>query len=114
MTAVIAAVFLVIGAAFLLVSCVGLLRLPDFYTRAHAVGKSETLGSMLILIGLALYNGLTLSSAKLLLILVIIAVTNPTATHALTRAAMRSGLKDRKSTRLNSSHVRLSRMPSSA
>jgi len=40
-----------------------------------------------------LYNGLTLSSAKLLLILVIIAVTNPTATHALTRAAMRSGLK---------------------
>lgn len=93
MTAVIAAVFLVIGAAFLLVSCVGLLRLPDFYTRAHAVGKAETLGSMLILIGLAFYNGLTLSSAKLLLILVIIAVTNPTATHALTRAAMRSGLK---------------------
>jgi multicomponent Na+:H+ antiporter subunit G len=81
------------GAAFLLVSCVGLLRLPDFYTRAHAVGKAETLGSMLILSGLALYNGAALSSVKLLLILTIIAVTNPTATHALTRAAMRSGLK---------------------
>jgi multicomponent Na+:H+ antiporter subunit G len=91
--AVIATIFLFGGAVFLLVSCVGFLRLPDFYTRAHAVGKSETLGSMLILIGLALYNGLTLSSAKLLLILVIIGVTNPTATHALTRAAMRSGLK---------------------
>jgi multicomponent Na+:H+ antiporter subunit G len=90
---VIAAIFLFGGAVFLLVSCVGLLRLPDFYTRAHAVGKAETLGSMLILVGLALYNGAVVSSAKLLLILVIIAVTNPTATHALTRAAIRSGLK---------------------
>jgi multicomponent Na+:H+ antiporter subunit G len=93
MMALVAAVFLVAGAAFLLVSCVGLLRLPDFYTRAHAVGKAETLGSMLILIGLAVYNGAALSSVKLLLILAIIAATNPTATHALTRAAMRSGLK---------------------
>jgi multicomponent Na+:H+ antiporter subunit G len=81
------------GAVFLLVSCVGLLRLPDFYTRAHAVGKAETLGSMLLLVGLAFYNGATLSSLKLLLILLIIGVTNPTATHALTRAAMRSGLR---------------------
>jgi multicomponent Na+:H+ antiporter subunit G len=89
----VSAIILLGGAAFLLVSCVGLLRLPDFYTRAHAVGKAETLGSMLVLIGLAIYNGAALSSLKLLLILVIIAVTNPTATHALTRAAMRSGLK---------------------
>jgi len=89
----VAVIFLLAGAFFLLVSCVGLLRLPDFYTRAHAVGKAETLGSMLILVGLALYNGAALSSLKLFLILAIIAVTNPTATHALTRAAMRSGLK---------------------
>lgn len=80
------------GALFLLVSCVGLLRLPDFYTRAHAVGKAETLGSMLILTGLALHNGAVLSSVKILLILAIIVITNPTATHALTRAALRSGL----------------------
>jgi multicomponent Na+:H+ antiporter subunit G len=91
--ALIATIFLVGGAAFLFVSCVGLLRLPDFYTRAHAVGKAETLGSMLTLVGLALYNGVALSSLKLLLILAIIAITNPTATHALTRAAIRSGLK---------------------
>jgi len=90
---VVVTAFLLGGAAFLLVSCVGLLRLPDFYTRAHAVGKAETLGSMLILLGLAFYNGVTLSSLKLLFILLIIGVTNPTATHALTRAAMRSGLK---------------------
>lgn len=93
MMVLVAAIFLIGGAIFVLVSCVGLLRLPDFYTRAHAIGKAETLGSMLVLIGLALYNGAALSSFKLLLILVIIGVTNPTATHALTRAAMRSGLK---------------------
>ncbi|HZD41065.1 MAG TPA: monovalent cation/H(+) antiporter subunit G [Terriglobales bacterium] len=93
MTAALATIFLIAGAVFLLVSCVGLLRLPDFYTRAHAVGKAETLGSMLTLIGLALYNGVALSSLKLLLILAIIAITNPTATHALTRAALRSGVK---------------------
>lgn len=89
---VLAALFLVIGAAFLGVSCLGLIRLPDFYTRAHAVGKAETLGSMLILVGLAVYNGAALSTLKLLLILVIVAVTNPTATHAIARAAIRSGL----------------------
>lgn len=84
---------LLAGMVFLCVSCVGLLRLPDFYTRAHAVGKAETLGSMLILLGLALYNGITLSSLKILLILLIVAITNPTATHALARAAIRSGLE---------------------
>ncbi|MFQ5683034.1 MAG: monovalent cation/H(+) antiporter subunit G [Candidatus Binatia bacterium] len=87
------AVFLVAGLIFLCVSCIGILRLPDFYSRAHAVGKAETLGSMLMLVGLALYNGWSLNSLKLLLILLIVAVTNPTATHLLSRAAIRSGLK---------------------
>lgn len=87
-----AATLMVCGAVFLLVSCVGLIRFPDFYTRAHAVGKAETLGSILVLVGLALYNGADLISVKILLILVIVFVTNPTATHALTRSAFRSGL----------------------
>jgi multicomponent Na+:H+ antiporter subunit G len=87
-----AAALMVCGAVFLLISCVGLLRFPDFYTRAHAVGKAETLGSILVLVGLALHNGVDLISVKILLILVIIFVTNPTATHALMRSAFRSGL----------------------
>lgn len=87
------------GAAFLGVSCLGLIRLPDFYCRAHAVGKAETLGSMLIMVGLALHNGAQWSTLKLLLILLIIVVTNPTATHAIARAAIRSGLKVWKSER---------------
>ncbi|MGZ8451128.1 MAG: monovalent cation/H(+) antiporter subunit G [Candidatus Binatia bacterium] len=87
-----AVTLMVIGGVFLAISCLGLLRLPDFYTRAHAVGKAETLGSMLVLGGLAVHNGADLTSVKILLILAIIFITNPTATHALTRAAFRSGL----------------------
>lgn len=93
MISAISVLLLIGGAIFLLVGCVGLLRLPDFYTRAHAVGKAETLGSILILAGLALYNGWALSSLKLLVLLAIVAITNPTATHALSRAALRSGLR---------------------
>jgi multicomponent Na+:H+ antiporter subunit G len=88
-----AAALMITGAVFLLISSVGLLRLPDFYSRAQAVGKAETLGSMLVLFGLALHNGAELTTIKILLILAIIFVTNPTATHALTRSAFRSGFK---------------------
>lgn len=80
------------GAFFLVVSVAGILRLPDFFARSHAVGKSETLGSLLILTGLAVHNGFELNTAKLFLILVLIAATNPTGIHTLTRAAIRGGL----------------------
>jgi len=88
-----ATIFILGGAFFLAVSCIGLIRLPDFYTRTHAVGKSETLGAMLVLGGLALYNGFTVSSLKILIILVFVALANPTATHAILRAAFNSGLE---------------------
>ena len=87
-----AMLFMITGGVFLLVSSIGLLRLPDFYCRAHAVGKAETLGSMLVLGGLAAHNGADLTSFKILLTVGIIFITNPTATHALMRAAFRSGV----------------------
>ncbi len=83
---------LLLGLLFILLGVVGILRLPDFYTRLHAMGKCDTLGVALVLIALALYTGLTLSSAKLLLIAVFIGIANPTATHALGRAAIKAGL----------------------
>ncbi len=55
------------GAFFLLVGSIGLIRLPDFYTRNHATGKSDTLGIMLVLFGLILIEGVSLNSAKLLI-----------------------------------------------
>ncbi len=89
MTAAVVVVLLAVGLFFLTVSTVGLLRLPDFYTRAHSVGKSETLGAMLVLLALAVYNGWSLLSVKILLIVGLVAVTNPTGVHAITRAAVR-------------------------
>ena len=76
-----------VGVFFLIMGGVGLVRFPDFYTRMHAAGKCDTLGVLLVLIGLAVYEGLSLASAKILLIAVFMFLTSPTATHAVARAA---------------------------
>jgi len=83
------------GVFFLLVGSIGLIRLPDFYSRSHATGKADTLGILLILSGFIMFEGLTLNSAKMLIILAFVALTNPTATHALARAAFFFGVKPR-------------------
>ena len=90
---IIAIILIVAGVFFLTVSALGLLRFPDFYARTHAVGKSETLGSILVLSGLAVYNGWELSTIKILFILFFVLIANPTATHAIARAALRTGLQ---------------------
>ena len=87
--------FLLLGGFFGLVGGIGLIRLPDVYTRMHAAGLADTLGMGLILLGLGLQSGLSLVSVKLVLIFVFMVFTNPTATHALAKAALRSGLKPR-------------------
>ena len=76
------------GGAFALIGSVGLLRMPDFYTRLHAAGITDTLGAGLIVLGLALQAGWTLVTVKLLLMLVFVWFTSPIATHALSRAAL--------------------------
>lgn len=81
------------GAFFLLVGSVGIIRLPDFYARTHATSKSDTLGLMLVLAGLAIYEGFDLNSVKLLLVLVFVVLTNPVGAHALARAALKFGLR---------------------
>jgi multicomponent Na+:H+ antiporter subunit G len=99
---VLAMVLILVGVFFLTVSSIGLVRLPDFYARTHAVGKAETLGAILVLGGLAVYNGLALSTVKVLIILLLVLIANPSATHAIAQAALRSGLqpwtKERKQT----------------
>ena len=89
---VLAAVMLVVGFGFVLVGVIGILRLPDFYCRLHAMGKCDTLGVALMLGGLAVLEGFTLTSVKLLLVVVFVSLANPTASHALGRAAVRAGL----------------------
>lgn len=89
----VSAACLVAGGFFCLVGGIGLLRMPDFFTRAHAASVTETLGAGLVLAGLVLQAGFTLVTAKLLVIGLLIFFTSPTATHALAKAAYARGLK---------------------
>lgn len=97
---IISSVLILGGVFFLALGAVGLIRFPDFYTRMHAAGKCDTLGSLLVVSGLAVYNGLALGSFKLIFIAVFIFLTSPTATHAIARAALKNDLpmwtKDKK------------------
>lgn len=89
---VLSTVLISLGLFFLVVSAIGLIRLPDLYTRAHAVAKSETLGLLLVFGGLFFRPELDLGSAtRLALVLVFSLIANPTAVHALVRAARRAG-----------------------
>ncbi len=81
------------GVFFLFVGSLGLIRLPDFYTRIHAAAKSDTLGLGLAITGLAINQGLTITTGKLLMVVAFVAVTNPVGVHALARAAHISGLE---------------------
>lgn len=87
------ALCLVGGGFFCLVGAVGLLRMPDFFTRIHAASVLETLGAGLLLAGLALQAGFSLVTAKLLIIGLLIFFTSPTATHALAKAALARGIR---------------------
>lgn len=84
---------LVGGGFFCIVGAIGMLRMPDFYTRMHAASLIDTLGAGLMLAGLVLQAGLTLVAAKLAMVGLLILFASPTATHALARAAMTRGLE---------------------
>jgi len=83
----------VLGVGFSLIGSIGLLRLPDFFTRAHAATKPDTLGLVLVMFGIAVVHGLSLISAKLVLAAVFVALANPASAHALGRSAIRVGLQ---------------------
>lgn len=80
------------GLFFVLAGVVGIVRLPDFYARLHATSKCDTLGLALLVTGVAIHAGLSLTALKVLLIAVFVAILNATAAHAIGRAAYRSGL----------------------
>ncbi|MCF4164101.1 monovalent cation/H(+) antiporter subunit G [Zavarzinia compransoris] len=82
-----------LGAFATLVGAIGLLRLPDFYTRAHAGGVTDTAGAIGILVGLAILSPDLLTALKLLIVLVVALFASPTSCHALARAAFRSGIR---------------------
>lgn len=80
------------GSFFYLVGSVGLLRMPDVFTRMHATSVSDTFGALLLLAGMILQAGFSLVTLKLVIIVAAILYTGPVATHALARAARHAGL----------------------
>lgn len=89
----IVAIAMLIGGAFImLVGSIGINRLPDFYSRTHAAANVDTLGILLFVGGLAVYEGVNLNSAKLMLVVLFLILTSPVASHALARRALRAGL----------------------
>jgi multicomponent Na+:H+ antiporter subunit G len=81
------------GLFFQAVAAVGVLRLPDFYTRVHAVSKADTLGLLFTLAAVALWAGPTLTALKVGFVAMFLFLSTPTATHAIARAALRVGVQ---------------------
>lgn len=91
-TEIISIILICCGLFFALVGSVGILRLPGFYARTHAASKIDMLGVMFIIGGLIVFEGMTLTSLKLFLIFVFIALANPIGSHALGNSAFKNKL----------------------
>jgi multicomponent Na+:H+ antiporter subunit G len=93
MSEIVAGALMLGGLFFVLAGVIGIIRLPDFYARLHATSKCDTLGLALLVGGVAIHAGATLTTVKIVLIAVFVAVVNATGAHAMGRAAYRSGLQ---------------------
>ena len=89
---VVVAVVLLGGVFFQAIAALGVVRMPDVYTRLHAVSKAETLGVLLTLAAIGLSTGLSLTTVKVAFVASFLFLATPTATHAVTRAALRLGV----------------------
>lgn len=86
-------ILLIGGGLLVIISAIGLLRLPDVFTRFHATGIADTLGASLIIFGLLLQTEPSIASVKLIMILLFLLFTGPTAIHAIAKAAIKGGFE---------------------
>lgn len=84
---IVTTVLLALGCVISLTGSLGLLRMPDFYTRLHTAGKTDSLGQVVILVGLVFVTDDILIQMKLVMVGLILMIVAPTATHAITKAA---------------------------
>ncbi|MDH3668563.1 MAG: monovalent cation/H(+) antiporter subunit G [Paracoccaceae bacterium] len=84
---------LCLGGFFYVIGAVGLNRMPDLFTRMHAVSVSDTLGVGLLTLGMAIHSGASLITVKLLIVVLVLWTTGAVASHALARAALHDGEK---------------------
>ncbi|MDX1499025.1 MAG: monovalent cation/H(+) antiporter subunit G [Woeseiaceae bacterium] len=84
---------LVAGGCSVLIGGIGAVRMPDLYTRMHAASVTDSLGSILVIVGVMLQAGLSLAAIKLGAILLFLLLTGPTASNALASAALLAGTR---------------------
>ena len=104
--------FIAVGVLFILVTAIGLFRLPDLYTRAHAASKSATLGVMCVLIGVFLHFWLIEDhfNPRILLGILFIFITSPVGGHILSRSSYIAGVKPWKGTKHDDLKEEIKRM----
>ena len=90
---IVSGLFILLGVVALITGSLGLVKLPDLFSRTHAVGMMDTAGVGFIILGLIIYEGFTLVSVKLALVGIFLFFTSPIATHAVAQFALRSGIK---------------------
>jgi len=96
---IVVALFLICGLIFFTGGAVGIIRMPDFYSRLHPAGKLDTMGLLMSMLAMALYSlhdfsvDSILTSLKIILIVAFVFITSPTATHAIIDAGVRAGLE---------------------
>ena len=94
-------ILFVLGGFFICTGAIGVLRFPDFYTRLHAAGITDTLGADLILLAMALQSDNWLTIVKLFIMFIFLTLTSPVSTHAIAHAAWATGMKPRLGTKLD-------------
>lgn len=84
---------IVLGSVSVLLAAVGIVRMPDVYTRLHASSKAATLGAIFVLAAAAAFFGGGSMVARCLLAIVFLAITAPIGSHAIARAAYSAGVR---------------------
>jgi len=90
---VIGYILIAAGILFDIFGCIGLVRFPDVYNRLQASTKCVTLGTILVLVGVAIESGVGPIAAKAVICAVFIMITSPTAAHAIAKGSYASGVK---------------------
>ncbi len=90
---IVSIVFIVAGLFFLIVAAIGVIRLPDVFSRSHAISLTDSLGAFLMLVGIAFQVEISKNMLKILAVLALLYIQNPVIAHATIRAALRAGLK---------------------
>ena len=86
-------ILLTLGGISVLIGGIGALRMPDLYTRMHAASVTDSMGAILVLLGIMLQAGWSLVTIKLIAILIFLLLTSPTSSNALASAALMAGTR---------------------